>query len=211
MTVSGGGTLSLWSSSTSKLRSQTQLRAAGRNTNIQCSDPGAREEDSRIYGGSLSVVHIYLFNFLTVFLVFHIISKGLMSQTTDLAINRPFFSIPNRASSSDFHSSQMEKQNSILLHFIALQVARRNSTANPSFLHISLLPFLCRSFLVGAVCSRRVCSVVVAGESIPTAGSVAPIPQGSVGNSCTLKCQGAFQRGQHVEFPVGQASFNPCA
>lgn len=148
-------------------------------------------------GGSLSVVHIYLFNSIIVFLL---ICKGLMSQTTDLVITRPSFSIPDRASSSDFHRSQTEKQNSILLHFIALQVARTNSTANPSFLPSAVLAscltfaFFVQIFSDG--CSRRVCSVLVAAaESVPTAGPVAPIPQGSVANSYSFKCQGSFQMG----------------
>lgn len=57
-----------------------------------------------------------------------------MSQTIDLVITRLSFSIPNRASSSDFHRSQTGKQNSILLHFTAFQMARRNFTAKASFL-----------------------------------------------------------------------------
>lgn len=109
-------------------------------------------------GGSLSVVHIYLFNSISC------ISYNMQvwwSQMTDLVIiTRPSFSIPNRASSSDSHSSQTEKQNSILLHFTALQVARTNVTATPSFLHspvlafVSLLLFLCRSLLTGAVLEK---------------------------------------------------------
>ena len=61
--------------------------------------------------------------FLQYFLYFLIISRALLSQTTDLITNGPSFSILNRASSSDFHILVPKWTSitlSILLHLIAL-------------------------------------------------------------------------------------------
>lgn len=85
VTMSEGETLSLWSSSTGELKSQTHV------SGLQGETPTSSALIQRqgrmtvgFSGGSLSVVHIYLFNFLTQFLTFLIISGGLMSQTTDV-------------------------------------------------------------------------------------------------------------------------------
>lgn len=77
----------------------------------------------------------------------------------------------------------MEKQNSILLHFIALQVARMNFTANAlsfpqlSWLRVSLLPFFVQiSSDEGSLLEKGLLCGGGKDESVLSAGSVAPIP-----------------------------------
>lgn len=71
MTVSEGGTLSLWNSNTGELRSKCQL--SGLQEETPTSSVLIQKQGKMIVGfsgGSLSTVHISVFNLLIIFLVF---------------------------------------------------------------------------------------------------------------------------------------------
>lgn len=76
----------------------------------------------------------------------------------------------------------MEKQNSILLHFIALQVARMNFTANAFFPSAVLASCLTPAFFVqissdeGSLLKKGLLCGGGKDESVLSAGSVGPIP-----------------------------------